>query len=293
VTEVREYRGAEDLTRMHALQSAALQRDPRRTAPTPGDLTWWLHQHPPADATPKRVVVFEESGQLVAWAVLWLPVTLTYGVDPGRPGAHDVVLEWFEGAAEGEEPLDVALLEGDEATRSAVERRGYRLADDEPWLHHMAVELDDEPAAPPLPSGYRLAHATEATLASRVAAHRDAFHPSRVTVESYGTVRHTSPYRAELDVVALARDGTVAAYALAWLDEASGVGELEPVGTHSDHRRVGLGRAVCAEALRRLRAHGASLGLVYSVNGQPSTALYEAVGFRSIDRHVQYRRAQL
>jgi ribosomal protein S18 acetylase RimI-like enzyme len=293
VIEVREYRGAEDLVRMHALQSAALQRDPRRTAPTPGDLTWWLHQHPPADATPKRVVVFEAGGQLVAWAVLWLPVTLTYGVDAGRSDAHDAVLEWFAGAAEGDDPLDVALIEGDDAMRGAVERRGYCLADDEPWLHHMAFELDNEPPEPPLADGYRLAHATDATLASRVAAHRDAFHPSRVALESYGTVRRTPPYRAELDVVALAPDGTVAAYALAWLDEASGVGELEPVGTHSDHRRRGLGRAVCTEALRRLRAHGASLGLVYSVDGQPSTALYEAVGFRSIDRHVQYRRAQL
>ena len=48
--------------------------------------------------------------------------------------------------------------------------------------------------------------------------------------------------------------------------------------------------AVCLEVLRRLRSLGAELGLVYSVDGQPSTALYESVGFRTIDRHVQYRR---
>jgi ribosomal protein S18 acetylase RimI-like enzyme len=272
------------------VQSASLRRRPRGTSTTPGDVTWWLHQHPPEDASPKRVVVFEDSGEVVGWAVLWLPVTLTYGVHPDRPDTHDAVLDWFEQTAEGEEPLDVALLDGDAATRETAVRRGYRLAEDEGVLHHMALDLADEPAAPPLPEGYRLAHATTELLASRVDAHRDAFHPSRVTVDSYRAVTRTPPYRPELDVVAIAPDGMVAAYALGWLDEASGVGELEPVGTHSAHRRRGLAAAVCLEALRRLRAAGATVGLVYSVDGYPSTALYESVGFRSIDRHVQYRR---
>jgi ribosomal protein S18 acetylase RimI-like enzyme len=274
------------------VQSASLRRRPRGTATTPGDVTWWLHQHPPEDATPKRIVVFEDADELVGWAVLWLPVTLAYGVHPDRHDAHDAVLDWFEQSAEGDEPLDVALLDGDAATREAAVRRGYRLAEDEGFLHHMAMDLADEPAASALPHGYRLAHATDELLASRVDAHRSAFHPSRVTVESYRTVTGTPPYRPELDVVAIAPDGTVAAYALGWLDVASGIGELEPVGTHSAHRRRGLASAVCLEALRRLRAGGAALGLVYSVDGSPSTALYESVGFRSIDRHVQYRRAR-
>jgi ribosomal protein S18 acetylase RimI-like enzyme len=285
----RDYGGAEDLARMHAVQAASLAREPRRTATTPGDLTWWLHQHPPDDATPKRVVVFEDGGATVAWAVLWLPVTLTYGVHPGRPDAHQAVLDWFERAAEGDEPLDVAFLEGDTATRDALVGRGYELAEDEGFLHHMAADLAEKPELPPLPNGYRLEAVGDETLVSRVAAHRSAFHPSRVTVGSYRTVTNTPPYRADLDVVARAPDGSVAAYALGWLDEASGVGELEPVGTDSAHRRIGLGRAVCLEALRRLRELGATLGLVYSVDGEPSTALYRSVGFRSVDRHVQYR----
>jgi ribosomal protein S18 acetylase RimI-like enzyme len=275
---------------MHTVQIAALGRDRRHSASTPGDLTWWLYQHPRGEATPKRVVLFEEAGEVAAWAVLWLPVTLTYGVHPDRQSAHAAVLDWFAASAEGEEPLDVAALASDEATRAAVEARGFRVVEDEGFLHHMAIELAEEPAEPELPDGYRLSHVDDATLASRVEAHRSAFDPSRVTLESYRTVRRTPPYRADLDVVALAPDGSVAAYALAWLDAANAVGELEPVGTHANHRRLGLARAVCLEALRRLRSLGAELGLVYSVDGRPSTALYESVGFRTIDRHVQYRR---
>ena len=277
---------------MHAVQSAALVREPRATGTTPGDLTWWLHQHPPADATPKRVALFEDGGDVVGWAVLWLPVTLTYGVHPDRADAHEAVLDWFESAAEGGEPLDVALLRGDRTAWDAVTARGYALAEDEGFLHHMATDLDGEPERPELPCGYRFVPVDGTTIASRVDAHRDAFQPSRVTVDSYRTTTRTPPYRPDLDVAVAAADGTVAAYALAWLDEASGVGELEPVGTQSAHRRRGLARAACLEALWRLRAHGARLGLVYSVDGQPSTALYESAGFESIDRHVQVRRVR-
>ena len=200
------------------------------------------------------------------------------------------MLDWFEREAEGDGPLTVASLEGEPETRAPLDARGYRIDDSEGWLHHMVADLQSESDAPSLPDGYTLASFTPELLPSRVDAHRSAFHPSRVTVESYGAVVSTPPYRADLDVVALAPDGTVAAYALAWLDEENRLGELEPVGTHEAHRRRGLARAVCTEALRRLRWAGADTCLVYSVDGSDATALYESVGFRTVDRHVEFRR---
>lgn len=283
--EARPYRGAEDLPRMQALQVDAVRRRKPLGVPTAGDITWWLLQHASGDETPKKVVLFEQAGEVVAWAVLWLPATLTYGGD-----AHDAVLDWFEREAEGDGPLTVASLEGEPETRAPLDARGYRIDDSEGWLHHMVADLQSESDAPSLPAGYTLASFTPALLPSRVDAHRSAFHPSRVTVESYGAVVSTPPYRADLDVVALAPDRTVAAYALAWLDEENRLGELEPVGTHEAHRRRGLARAVCTEALRRLRWAGADTCLVYSVDGSDATALYESVGFRTVDRHVEFRR---
>ena len=284
---VRPYRGLEDLPRMQALQVEAVRRRKPLGSPTAGDVTWWLLQHPAGDQSPKRVVLFEEDGELVAWAVLWLPATLTYGGD-----AHDAVLDWFEAEAEGDGPLSVASLEGEPETRAPLEARGYRVDEEEGWLHHMVADLEREPAAPVLPAGYELASVTPELLPSRVEAHRSAFHPSRVSVESYRAVASAPPYRAELDVVAVAPDGTVASYALAWLDAANRLGELEPVGTHEAHRRRGLARAVCTEALRRLREAAADTCLVYSVDGSDATALYESVGFRTIDRHVEFRRSR-
>ena len=108
-----------------------------------------------------------------------------------------------------------------------------------------------------LPDGYRLRNvAGDADLERRVDVHRAAFHPSKVTVPAYRHLRTLPPYREELDLVVEAPDGSFAAYALVWLDEENGVGELEPVGTHPAHQRLGLGKAVCLEACRRLRGSG-------------------------------------
>ena len=111
--------------------------------------------------------------------------------------------------------------------------------------------------------------------------------PSRVTVESFTKLQTAWPYRADLDCVVEAPDGSFAAYCLAWLDDENRVGELEPVGTHPDHRRRGLASAVCRFALHRLREEGAERAIVYSLAGSDATALYESIGMREHARSLE------
>ncbi len=102
------------------------------------------------------------------------------------------------------------------------------------------------------------------------------------------------PYRADLDCIAVAPDGRVAAYVLAWYDDENRVGELEPVGTHADFRRLGLARAASFFALRRLRDEGAERAIVLcrGDEGYPAPKrLYESVGFRQHSRSIEFRRA--
>jgi GNAT superfamily N-acetyltransferase len=54
-----------------------------------------------------------------------------------------------------------------------------------------------------------------------------------------------------------APDGTLAATAIVWLDESTRTGEFEPVGTHRDFRRQGLGRALQLYGMHLARAAGA------------------------------------
>jgi ribosomal protein S18 acetylase RimI-like enzyme len=135
--------------------------------------------------------------------------------------------------------------------------------------------------------------ADDGDVASRSAAHRSAFSPSRFTDRVYETVRQEAPWRADLDCVVVDPAGEVAAFALAWLDEPNRVGELEPVGVRAADQRRGLGRAVCLHALHRLRAAGAVTALVGSRGDEDypgPRALYESIGFREAWRHLPFTR---
>ena len=169
-------------------------------------------------------------------------------------------------------------LEREDAKTQALRNAGYTPAGD--WLWHCVHDLAD---LPPFPNDVG-SGADDPDR--RVALHRAAWQGSRFTREVYDAVRATPPYRADLDVV-VGWNG----YALAWLDESSRSGELEPVGTDAAFRRQGWGAKACVAALHRLRDNGATTAVVYAVSdpaNQGPRALYESVGFRVLDRHVRY-----
>ncbi len=146
-------------------------------------------------------------------------------------------------------------------------------------MHFLVRDLDEPPAAAPLPDGFRLRTVEPADVPERVAIHRDVWAPSRVTESSYAQVRAQWPYRASLDCVCEAPDGRFAAYCLLWPDDENGVGELEPVGVRDAFRRRGLGAAVCTFALERWHEEGGRQAVVYCV-GDAACALYRSLGFR-------------
>jgi ribosomal protein S18 acetylase RimI-like enzyme len=231
-----------------------------------------------------------DDDRLVAWAWVtgWRAARgLSYEFRPEYRGVLDELLDWADASL-------VSVRSGDVETAALLEARGYRHDPAAPWLRWNTRALD-EIEAPGVPDGYRLTTmADHPDFASRAAAHRSAFHPSRFTDEVYETVRRESPWRADLDCVAVAPDGSVAAYALAWLDEWNRVGELEPVGVRAEEQRRGLGRAVCLFALHRLRDAGAETALVGSRGDDAypgPRALYESIGFRELWRDLVYVRA--
>ena len=69
--------------------------------------------------------------------------------------------------------------------------------------------------------------------------------------ESYGAV-FGAPHM-EYEWVVVAPDGRFAAFTNLWIDQVNRSMLFEPVGTHSDFRRQGLGKALMLYALRRMR----------------------------------------
>jgi ribosomal protein S18 acetylase RimI-like enzyme len=148
-----------------------------------------------------------------------------------------------------------------------------------------------------LPSGFsvRSLAGDAAEVADRAAAHREVWHPwtvGEVSDEQYARFMRMPGYEQDLDVVAVAPDGTIAAYVNGWLDPVNKIGDFGPVGAREAYRRQGLTRAVLFEGLRRMKARG--MDRVCVSTGEPNAAargLYESVGFRIVNRYVEYARA--
>jgi ribosomal protein S18 acetylase RimI-like enzyme len=283
-TVARDYAGADDFRRMQRLVQDVWALRGTQSAHHVGGLAWQRFQH--SGREPKwRTRLWEESGDVVAYAWVFEDGTLDFCVHPSRPELLGDLLDWAQAR-------ETFAIDSDAAAIAVLERHGYEPAPaGGPFFACLARELETT-AATPAPEGFTLRTVEPRDVPSRVEAHRSAFHPSRVTVESYANVRRAWPYRADLDCIAVARDGRVAAYCLAWLDEENQVGELEPVGTHEDFRRRGLGGAVCAFALDRLREEGAELAVVYARGDDAYTTpreLYESLGFRAQARTISYR----
>lgn len=85
------------------------------------------------------------------------------------------------------------------------------------------------------------------------------------------------------------RPPTRGACCLAWPDEVSHAGLLEPISTHPAHQNRGLARAVTADALKALRDAGALTAQV-GTSGPAARAAYIAAGFRPWKREVTFRK---
>lgn len=244
-----------------------------------GDVAWWMYSHL-NKLDEVRVRLWPEGGECVAWAWLYKERTLDTLVHHDRPELLDDVLAWADAPT-------VYTSEAEHEKIARLEVNGYARSD-ESVMNHMVRALEEEIPEPKLPDGYVLRTVRPEDLERRVEVHRAAFAPSRVVVESYARLQLEWPYRADLDHVVEAPDGSFAAFCIAWLDAENRSGLLEPVGTHPDHRRRGLATAVCLGAIRSLRALGAETAVIGSEDPSPGEAVYEGIGFRTVTRHVPY-----
>jgi ribosomal protein S18 acetylase RimI-like enzyme len=285
----RDYEGDDDLRLMQELAAECWRLQGPFVDAHVGDLPWRMYQHLDKLSEVRVRLWLDGAGRARAWAWLWPEGELDFQLHPDAAGLLGEVLGWFESTAR-QDVLKAWVLEAHDETVAALEAAGYEL-DEGSWYEHMLAPLDDQLARSVVPDGYELRTVRgDEDVEARVEVHRAAFAPSRVVPESYRRVMRAWPYRPELDQVAVSPDGSFAAFCLCWLDEENRVGNLEPVGTHPDHRRRGLARAVSLAGLHSLRAAGAETALVYSVGGSHATSLYESVGFTARSRHLPFRK---
>lgn len=268
-----------------------------------GDVNWWLFYPDQSAEFTHRIHFWEDDDDVLGWCLL----TPDEGywdvfVHPRLRGTAQAEAMWAWAEARltemvrakgGDKARVFWIDERDDWRRAWLEQRGYILRHSDPLFTR---SLAEPIPAPVVPEGFVVrASAGEVEAESRARASYAAFQ-SKWDWDKYMHRRLSfmrSPvYDDERDIVAVAPDGVVAAFAIHWFDHVNRVGLFEPVGTHPDYQRRGLGKAVLLKSLRRMRAQGMETAIVGTNHDNVAAIkLYESVGFRLHHRDCDYAKA--
>jgi len=176
----------------------------------------------------------------------------------------------------------VTVRDDDVLFRESLEKRGWQ----ESGESTIQTILEIEPTQPSqLPEGFYFKRRAEAT---------GLRHPMTVAgrnpINVESRLAQCSLYRPGLDYAVFDPSNETAAYALFWIDPETKVGLIEPLRTVKKFQRMGIGRAIVHEGIRRLREEGANeIKVSYKADNEPARRLYHSCGFRDAFRKIEYR----
>lgn len=249
----------------------------------------------------------DENGQLVAWAALQVPFwTVDYAVHPEFGGLHPHILKWADEQAQkimdtpsGHPAWFVTVLASQTERIRDLEQAGFASqanVGDDSWTQVlMEYTFPNHAAGLPLPEGFIIRPLNGFDeVQAYVDLHQAVFQSKNMTVEWRQRTLQRPEYIPELDLVAVAPDGQLAAFCICWLaKDMNGQvsGQIEPLGVHADFRKLGLARAILVEGLKRLSAKGAQKIHVQTDNYRNAAFhLYESAGFHVIQDILMYRK---
>ncbi|MBI3241641.1 MAG: GNAT family N-acetyltransferase [Chloroflexi bacterium] len=305
--EPRPYQDSSDLDRMLSILIEGRKADNGTYYVHTGDLSWWLFYHDPEEPLWEQIALWEDDdGQTLGWALftpndgffdLFVHPSLT-GTQRARQmhaWAEEQIAEKVK--ARGGKTIRVMwVFETDAARRQLLEERGFSLAGPDSHLGQMIYftrSLAEPVARPTLPDGFVVrSTAGEREVEARAAAQYGAFQSKWQWdryVARFRRFMQSPVYDPERDVAAVAPEGRFAAFCIFWLDPVNKVSLFEPVGTHPDFQKRGLGKAVLLEGLRRMKANVMETAIVCAeADNQAAVRLYESVGFRVANKLCMY-----
>ena len=303
ISEPRPYQGPHDLDAMRRILVAGRQAAGPAFYVHVGDLSWWFFYSEHDYATSTYLWEADPGGEPVAWVLFSPWHTFDLFAHPAAVTSQQrlAMFTWAEGhlaaqlRAEGAQQIStIWISEHDSAAIAHLTARGFQRGDGDN-LVFAARHLDDLGPAPPLPPGFQVRpvageHEAERRAAPQYAAFGSSWDMARY-VARYRRLMQSPVYDPQRDLMVIAPGGQAAAFCIYWLDDTNRVGHFEPVGTHPDFRRQGLGRAVVWEGLRRMAARGMVSATVCAESDNPAARrLYESLGLRPAHELLTFRK---
>lgn len=177
---------------------------------------------------------------------------------------------------DGKRVIHLWIPDGDQQRESIASDRGYT----KQWNEITSVISLEKIPDTNTPKGFVIKNGNELSDEEKGIAFAKAFRSldndfPKILTSAYGLLRQASDYQPDLDLCIVSDHGEIASFCTAWYEPLNCIGMLEPVGTVPEYRRMGLGRTVVYEALKRLAGKGAKK--VYVGSDQE---FYLAIGFK-------------
>ncbi len=193
--------------------------------------------------------------------------------------------------------LDTSCRENDVRKMALLEQQGFTCQQEQTL--RMQRSLAELVPAPQHPVGFMVRQLQrEQEVVEYVALHREAFGTSHMTVEHCLAMMNNPDYRPELDVVAVAPDGSFAAFCVCTINRevnaqsGQNEGEIGIIGTRPAYRNMGLGRVMLLVGLQRLKDCGISTATLGTTSSNAhAIRLYESVGFRVASKFLWFSKA--
>jgi GNAT superfamily N-acetyltransferase len=247
----------------------------------PGQLAWSARYALPDQLGHGPARVLHDDGLPVGWAWAESADWMEWCVDPAYVGVAAQVLAWFLDHTSAS-TVRTMTLDTEPHLVAALEAAGF-VEEPGAWFSQHTLDLADLPPVPEVP-GYAFRAVRPGEHDARAACHRASWSAdSKVSGAAYQRLMATPPYLPGLDWVAVTPQDEMVASCCVWLDDASGVALVEPVGCNPRHRRQGLASAVSLAALHAAREVGGTTGLVRprGDDDYPEPArVYQGIGFR-------------
>jgi mycothiol synthase len=300
----RSYAGPEDLEAILWLVRQSRPAEQMVDYPSVVDLREMLAT---PDSQTKTYLWHDEAGRLRAYAILDVP-NLSFEVASGgdRLDIEETIMRWAEQTARRSEypldetrVLDLNCRDGDSERIALLERFGFVRQPD--CGLHFVRSLSEPIAVPELPPGFTIRHiAGEYEAEAWVNLHRAAWGTEWMTIDYRHSMTRVPNYDPALDLVAVAPDGSFAAYCFCYISPEENEligrtdGHTDPMATQPAYQRQGLSRALLLEGLRRLKDRGVET--VRTGTSSENVAMQrtaESVGFRLESRTLWYTKTLL
>ncbi len=297
--QARPYRDHADLVRMQHLVMVGRQANIPASYMHPGSLAW-ATQYPPADQAMHHNLrlwerVDREPPTLEAWAIhAHNEGSFDLFVHPSLHGTpvHEMIMDeyvtWAETRARtaGLTKLwPFWAMDYDTVLVRLMKARGFVTVQEGLPAPLFERTLDELPTIR-LPEGFtvqEVRNLEDGRLRAQVTHAAFSYTAEwEAYAAEYAQFIRSAVYDGARDLFVRSPDGRGASACTIWLDAVNGVGLFEPVATHPDFQGKGLGKAVMAEGLRRMKAAGMRRAVVgFDPNNVAALALYTSLGFRA------------